>query len=85
MDITNQCVTTPVPRSRLLNKDHQQALGKLMKDKIVLLLCPDKGSGVVFLNRDGHINKVMSILNDCTRFIIDSTLKDLTDVTEKCL
>ncbi|CAH8477181.1 unnamed protein product [Schistosoma mattheei] len=48
-----------------------------------MLLRPDKGSSVVILNRDEYINKVMSILNNSTRFIIDNTQKDLTYATEK--
>ncbi|CAH8682592.1 unnamed protein product [Schistosoma rodhaini] len=38
-----------------------------------------------FLNRDEYISKVISILNDSTRFIIDNTQKDLTNATEKRL
>ncbi|VDP81433.1 unnamed protein product [Schistosoma mattheei] len=85
VDNTNQYVTTPITQSKLFTKDQYQALGKLIKDETIMLLRPDKGSGVVILNRDEYINKVTSILNDSTRFIIDNTQKDSTDATEKRL
>lgn len=54
-----------------------------MKDLTIMLLRSDKGSGVIILNRDEYISKVMYILNNSTRFIIDNTQEDPKDATEK--
>ncbi|KAH9596061.1 hypothetical protein MS3_00001878 [Schistosoma haematobium] len=58
VDITNQYIMTPTPQSKVLTKDHQLALTKLVKDETIMLLRPDKGSGVVVINRDEYISKI---------------------------
>ena len=56
------------------------ALKKLCRSKNIIISRPDKGSGVVILNRDDYICKVNSILDDSSKFSrLDS------DALEVCL
>lgn len=48
-----------------------------------MLLRLDKGFCVVILIRDEHISKIMSILNNTVRLIIENTQKDLKSVFRK--
>ena len=49
----------------------------LSKDKNIVILKPDKGNGVVLLNKQDYINKVNTILSDSSKFetINDTAIK----------
>ena len=51
-------------------KDQLKALKELSKDENIVILKPDKGNGVVILNKQDYINKVKIILNDSSKFEI---------------
>ena len=38
------------------------------KDRNVVIAKPDKGNGVVILNRNDYVDKMHEILDDCTKF-----------------
>ena len=51
-----------------LSKQHILALRNLSKDETITISRPDKGRGVVILNRNDYINKVQTILSDNSKF-----------------
>ena len=57
-------------RKNLLNipKEELEALKLLSKNKSIVILKPDKGSGVVILNTSDYIHKVEEIVLDQTKF-----------------
>ena len=40
----------------------------MANNKDIVILCPDKGSGTVILNRDEYINKLSDIITDTSKF-----------------
>ena len=57
-------------RSSLMNipRDQYKALLNLPMNKDIVIMCPDKGSGVVIMNRAGYVKKVEDILQDTSKF-----------------
>ena len=51
-----------------ISKAELSALKKLSRNKDLVILRPDKGNGVVILNRIDYINKVESLLSDASKF-----------------
>ena len=62
-----------------LTGTHLNALNNLVKNKELFISQPDKGDGIVVLNRDDYVNKMLDILNDRRRFKVDPKQEDLTD------
>ena len=63
-----------------ISKAELVALKNLSKNKNIVILRPDKGNGVVILDRVDYINKVESLLSDASKF------KKLdTDILDLCL
>ena len=61
-----------------ISKAELSALKKLSRNKNLIILRPDKGNGVVVLNRIDYINKVESLLSDASKFKkIDIEILDL--------
>lgn len=54
--------------SPLFSKNEINILRNLSKDKSIIICRPDKGRGVVILNRSDYINKMNHILSDTTKF-----------------
>ena len=61
-------------RRDLLNipKEEFLALKSLSKNKNIVIMKPDKGSGIVILNRADYITKMEEIVNDSTKFKLTS-------------
>ena len=57
-------------RSKLMNipREQYKALIELSKNKDIIITSPDKGSGVVILNRSDYVAKMEEILKDTTKF-----------------
>ena len=56
-----------------INKEDIELLKNLGSNKNLVITKPDKGNGVVLMNKDDYIQKMLHILNDPTKFqIIDS-------------
>ena len=51
-----------------INKGDLDLLKKLGDNKNIVVTKPDKGNGVVLIDRSDYVNKMLSILNDSTKF-----------------
>lgn len=49
-----------------------KTLKQLAKDKSVIITKPDKGNGIVLLNKSDYINKMNTILEDRSKFVINT-------------
>ncbi len=49
-------------------KPYHQLLKQLKQDKSIIVTRPDKGRGIVLMNRNDYISKMDTILNDSTKF-----------------
>ena len=78
VDLANQYITTPPKHCNVLTHEHQNALKELMINNQIVILRPDKGSGVVILNKSDYITKMKDILSDKTRFLCDEKGKGMT-------
>ena len=54
--------------SPIFSKSDIETLRNLSKDKSIIICKPDKGQGVVILNRSDYITKMNTILDDPTKF-----------------
>ena len=63
-----------------LTKEEQVALKNLSLDRSIIIMKPDKGNGIVILNKGDYTTKMLTILNDTSKFV---TVKD--DVLIKLL
>ena len=71
-------------RHSLLNipKDQYKALLNLSKNKDIIVTNPDKGSGVVIMNKTDYLKKMEDIFNDTTKFKVNNS-EDLYDVSRR--
>ena len=51
-----------------MHKDCFQAINSLQKNDVIIIIKPDKDSGVVLLNRSDHVEKINKILEDESKF-----------------
>ena len=58
------------PHLTELHKNYYKLINDLRKDKTILILKPDKGNAVVLLNKIDYQQKMMTIINDTTKFKI---------------
>ena len=54
--------------NKLLTKAHHQNLRNLLTNPDILLTRPDKGSGIVIMNKRDYVDKIESMLSDTTKF-----------------
>ena len=52
----------------LMQDDCYQTIKKLCRNEKILITRPDKGSGVVILNKSDYVTKMGNILNDASKF-----------------
>ena len=74
------CYYSYTPESLPLNisKVELLALKNLSRNKEIVVLRPDKGNGVVILNRTDYVSKIESLLEDATKFRpLDTDILDL--------
>lgn len=57
-----------------LHKEHVEPLIELKKNKNIAVLHPDKGSGVVILNRVEYIREMEALISNPPKFQNESTL-----------
>ena len=65
----------------MLSNDQKDALCSLRNDPNIIITRPDKGNGIVILNRCDYVNKIYDILNDVSKFLLsnhDTSLANLT-------
>ena len=53
----------------MLSNDQKDALYSLRNDPNIIITRPDKGNGVVILNRCDYVNKMYDISNDVSKFL----------------
>ena len=61
---------------------HKEALIHLNQDQGIVILCSDKGSGFVILDRTEYGQKLTSVLSVTTKFRKDDRLEDNTKVSK---
>ena len=68
-----------------VSREEYSALLNLSKDESILIIRPDKGNGVVLINRDDYVTKMHHILHDHTKFdlINDDILLKILNKEEK--
>ena len=66
-----------------MTEEHLTALKQLRSNQEVIILQPDKGSGVVLLNKLEYIEKMQTILNDQTKFQKASKQEDPVCIERK--
>ena len=59
-----------------LTVSHLNALRNLTKNKTLIISRPDKGNGIVVMNRDDYVAKMLNIINDNRRFRRDDKQTD---------
>jgi hypothetical protein len=59
----------------------QKALISLSKNKELVISKPDKGNGVVIMNRDDYVNKMLEVLNDTDKFNKLSNIDTYNEIT----
>ena len=70
-----------------LNRQHHEAIKKLKRNKDIVISRPDKGKGVVIMNRSDYIEKMSGILSQENKFqlIGDAETHDRTIQAERAL
>ena len=81
-DLTNGLINTTVNSSGFFRQKNHFEVAKCLKwNSNILLTRPDKGAGAVILNRTDYIIKMVTILDDNTKFLKIGGLS--FDVTHK--
>lgn len=83
IDVANQYQLTQVRQTGLLSNDHLEALKDLRNNADLVILQPDKGSGIVLLDRTDYVAKMEVILSDRTKFMVDDKGKGKTESWER--
>ena len=70
-----------------LGKEHLEAIRELKANDKIVITRPDKGAGIVLMDRVDYVRKMMEILNDTSKFeyIGKCEVCDKTDQNEKAL
>ncbi|VDQ11391.1 unnamed protein product [Trichobilharzia regenti] len=89
VSIVNQYHTSPSEKQSMLTEEHRAALRRLCENDDIVMFRPDKGSGIVIMNKTDYVHKMLTILNDSEKFQVDKTKKDATtsfkSKVNKCL
>ena len=80
----NLLVLLTMSRRSLLNipRDQYNALLELSKNEDIIITCPDKGSGIVILNKADYIKEMEEIVADTTKFKV-CKVQDLFQISRK--
>ena len=84
-DLVNCCyqyAQSKISTGSPLTRKHLDALKELRTRDDILLSRPDKGAGIVVLNKCDYITKMMSILNDDSKFQRSKDGRDRTTIAE---
>ena len=82
--MSNSYRRSPIEKGGLLPQ-HIAALTALKKNSDLVIIRPDKGNGVVLLNRSDYVSKVNTILSDSSKFVLDSKQTDSVKTVESNL
>lgn len=75
---SNQFRSSQIRETHLLTKEHMKALKDLRENAEIKVIRPDKGKGVVIMNKKDYVEKMLNILNDRSKFTQDNG-KEITD------
>lgn len=78
-DIAYEVLMVPINEKCALTSRHLKSLREL-KNKGVVILKPDKGSGAVIMNKTDYVQKMLSILSDESKFQRVDRIEKLTEV-----
>ncbi|VDP88586.1 unnamed protein product [Echinostoma caproni] len=85
--LVNACYqhrSVKVKTSELVTPEHLKRLRDLQKNREIMMSKPDKGAGIVLLNRTDYLQKMKAILSDGSKFT-KTTEKDKTAQIEVAL
>ena len=85
LDCCKQYVTKPIRTRGLLSRQHITELKDLKNNSNIVICRPDKGSGIVLMNKEDYIKKLEDILQDETKFHKCTKEKDKTTSVENDL
>ncbi|KAA3677925.1 uncharacterized protein DEA37_0007683 [Paragonimus westermani] len=71
--------------SSILTRRHFQELDDLRRNNDILLSKPDKGAGIVLMDKLTYMQKMTNILSDSSKFSSPLNEKDKTDAIEKSI
>ena len=80
-----QCLNYKPRARQLLKKEHLDALKELQANNQVLISKPDKGAGIVLMDKADYIDKMNAILSDGNKFLKMPKEKDKTAIIEKAV
>ncbi|CAH8837417.1 unnamed protein product [Trichobilharzia szidati] len=72
VDISHQFLNARIHQKNGLSKEHHAALKELIEKDNLIILKPDKGEGVVIMNKSDYQNKMNDILKDQSKFLVDN-------------
>ncbi|MGL4482671.1 MAG: hypothetical protein ACRCTW_09160, partial [Lactococcus garvieae] len=70
VDLAHHFLSTPMTTNCYLTKEHIKSLSELKSNQNIVILKPDKGSGVIIMNKAEYIDKVNIILQDRSKFLV---------------
>ena len=62
------CDSTIDSRDFTMHKEYFRAINRLQKNDDIIITKPDKGSGVVLLNKSDYVDKMNEVLDDQSKF-----------------
>ncbi|MGL5707589.1 MAG: hypothetical protein ACRDDF_04915, partial [Aeromonas sp.] len=84
VDCCHQYRASQLPQNKLLKREHLEAIKELRGNKDILITRPDKGDGIVIMNKSDYVEKLNNILSDRNKFQ-PLTTKDNCSTIEKQL
>ena len=72
-------------QTSLITRRHLEVLKELQRNEDIVITRPDKGAGIVLLNKQDYIDKVMDVLADDSKFTCLQNEKECTPTTEQYL
>ena len=69
-DVSHSYCGTPVDKADFhMNKECADTARSLMNNKSIIISRPDKGGGIVIMDRSDYVHRMLTILSDDTKFI----------------
>ncbi|VDO98135.1 unnamed protein product [Schistosoma margrebowiei] len=83
VDIAHHFHSSGPKQRSILTSQHFKSLKELRNNADIIILKPDKGSGVVIMNKLDYKNKIESILSDKSKFLADVDFDGLRKLKKK--
>ncbi|CAH8678749.1 unnamed protein product [Schistosoma rodhaini] len=85
VDSSQQYKNSKSTTNRLLTKQHRDCLTKLRKEETLIISKPDKGGGIVLMNKKDYVEKMEAMLNDPIKFQKVTSHSDINKKVENQL